>query len=430
MIRKLKRRFVFTAMTAITILIGLIIGAINVSNIIIVRKNIDMTIDMIVKENSDFFIGENGPAPEKLPDAADRNDMPETGIGNMPEVIPGNADREKRMLPSPYFVVRLDSDYEIIDVDISRIFTIDEDTAENIAKEALDKKTDKGRVDEYKFLIVDDIYRSGKTAVFLDVSSEVTSYFRVLLLSTGVGLLGWLLMLLIVIRLSGKAIQPFVDNIERQKQFITNAGHEIKTPLAIIQSNADALELYKGDNKWSKNIKQQVHNLNKLMQELLELSRMDERTQQINNTEFSMKDVLNEIMESFEEPLALKGVNIEKEIEDNTEVRGDREQLKKLVSILLDNALKYTNKDGRLTVSLSRRSGVVRLCVKNTCEKLPEVAEERLFDRFYRGDKARAQSTGGYGIGLSMADSIVSANHGKIYACYEQPDTISFVVEL
>jgi len=429
---KLQKRFVFTAMTAITILIGLIVGAINVSNIIMVRSNIDMTINMIANESSAHFTDDMSHSREQFPGNNDGktdnvNDaMPE----DIPIDMPDKGGREERMLPSPYFVVKLDNNNDIIDVDTSRIFTIDEATAQEIAEEALKKKTPKGKIEEYKFLIVDNGYMGGRTAVFLDAGNEISSYFRVMALSIGVGILGWILMLLIVICLSGKAIRPFVDNIERQKQFITNAGHEIKTPLAIIQSNADALELYQGESKWSKNIKNQVKNLNNLMGKLLELSRMDEKLPQTKITEFLINDVVNEIMDGFEEPFALKGINIEKEIQDNAVIKGDREQIVRLISILLDNALKYTNDNGKLMVSLKKKSGTVILCVKNTCERFPEVEPGRLFDRFYRGDKARGQNNGGYGIGLSMAETIVNANHGKIYAIYEQPDTISFVVEL
>ena len=233
---------------------------------------------------------------------------------------------------------------------------------------------------------------------------------RVLALSLGVGLLCWLLMLLLVILLSRRAIYPIAQSIERQKQFVTNAGHEIKTPLAIIAANTEAMELYQGESKWSKNIHTQVQRLNTLMQQLLQLSRMEEGGTEKVAAEFSFSALLAEAIRPFQEPLALRGVVLTVDIQPDVQLYADKDAILQLISILLDNAVKYSKDGGQVVVLLQKTERHPVLQIKNTCVALPDTAPERLFDRFYRGDAARTQKNGGYGIGLSMAQAIVAAH--------------------
>ena len=163
------------------------------------------------------------------------------------------------------------------------------------------------------------------------------------MLSGALGLICWGFMLILVIILSKKAICPIAENIEKQKQFVTNAGHEIKTPLAIISANTEAMELYNGENKWTKNIKKQVDRLNGLMKNLLLLAKMEES--KIVYQKFSLSEMASEISESFFEPISLKNIAFETKIQPDIILNANSEHIRQLFSILLDNAVKYTDEN-------------------------------------------------------------------------------------
>ncbi len=403
MIKTLQKKFIITAMTAITVLLVILLGAINVINIVSVSGETARTL-RVISENE----GDSG----KLTPPNDER-KPEPPQGNMS----GGKNEYDTFMSSNFFVVRFDSDGEVIKTDVSRTSTVSEEDAQQLAKETVASDKTDGKTGKYRFRIMTSS-DGGTVAVFLDTSNEIVSYLRVLALSATVGLVCWVLMLLFVVLLSKKAIKPIAENIEKQKQFITNAGHEIKTPIAIIQSNTEAMELYNGENKWSKNIKAQTTRLGGLMNDLLFLARMDENAGKINTAELRVDSLLEKTLGSFIQPIENKGVVLRSEIKPDVMLNADPAQIEQLFSILLDNAVKYVDGGGRISVSLNESDRHVKLEFFNTCAELPDAEPDKLFDRFYRGDKARTQKNGGYGIGLSVARSIVEANRGTITAEY------------
>ena len=246
---------------------------------------------------------------------------------------------------------------------------------------------------------------------------------NVLLASCGGGVFCWLLMLLLVFLLSKRTIRPIAENMEKQKQFVTNAGHEIKTPLAIIMANTYAMELHNGENKWSRNIRAQTVRLTGLMQNLLTLSKMDEDGVVLPMTEFSFSLLLEEVLDTFYEMAKAKRVSVQVDLQEKLFVKANRESLMQLVSILMDNAVRYTPVNGTISVLLQKKERGVCFQVKNTLDSASDIELDRLFERFYRGNAARTQETGGYGIGLSAAKAIVDAHKGKISAYYENNET-------
>ena len=414
MTKLLQKKFVMTAMIAISFLIFLLLGVINAANIVIVRGDIDRTL---------LMLSESPMEPKSPKDSMEPKDP-----GLPPDRSFNPQNRENRLLSSPYFIVAADGKGNIVFTDVSHISVIDEAEAGELAQRAMESGGDAGKIGGYRYRISESPFDMERKIVFLDASNEVYSYLRILFLSAGVGLVCWVFMLLLVILLSRRAIRPIAENMEKQKAFITNAGHEIKTPLAIIQANTDAMELYSGESKWSKNIKQQVARLDGLTKNLLLLTRFDEKGLAANRTIFSLSQVTRETAGSFTEPMALKGIRLEISLQEDVYINADKEQITQLVSILLDNALKYTGENGQAAVFLTREQEHISLQVKNTLSKLPAVSPERLFDRFYRGDAARTQKTGGYGIGLSVAKAICDANHAVISARYELEPAILFEV--
>ncbi len=403
MISSLQKKFTVTAMIAISVLLLVLLGAINIANMVLISGDLQRTLTMLV----DSQTGQYGYAPPAKP--YDR-----------PLFFIRPKEEHDTFMSSNFFVVRLDLSGQISNIDVSHIPSVDEDTAKELV-ESIDGQT-KGKLGKYRF----EVRQTGtKTViVFLDTSTEIISYLRVLLLSGGLGLICWTLMLMLVIFLSRRAIRPIAESIEKQKQFVTNAGHEIKTPLAIISANTEAMELYKGENKWTKNIKTQVDRLNGLMKNLLLLSKMEEQT--LKYQPFSMSELAKEVADSFSEPFELKGISFKINIQPEIILNANKESIMQLLSILLDNAVKYTNDNGLVTISLCKEEKNIKIKVENTCDKLPDVPPEKLFDRFYRADEARTQKNGGYGIGLSVAQAIVKSHLGTITAHYIVPDVIYF----
>lgn len=410
MIRTLQKKFVVTAMTAITVLILLLLGAINAANIVIVGDEIERTL-RLVSEN-EGGTGDLMPRHESGPPGpfmnAPKNDY-------------------DTFMSSNFFVVRFDGDGEIVYVDVSRTSAVTGEEAVKLAAAVYDSGRESGKSGKFRYLMRDDRVGMGKSIAFLDTSQERFSYIRVLLLSGAIGLVCWGLMLVFVILLSRKAIRPIAKNIEKQKQFVTNAGHEIKTPLAIIQSNTEAMELYTGENKWSRNIKEQTARLDGLMKNLLTLAKMDEGGIEAHAADFSLSGLLAETIQGFLQPMEAKNISLHTDIQKDMKLCADAGQIGQLIAILFDNAVKYTNENGEISVCLQKNEKHICLKVQNTCESLPEVPPEMLFDRFYRADAARTQKKdGGYGIGLSVAQSIASANKGTLRAEYLMPDGICF----
>ncbi len=413
MIRVLQKKFVFTAMVAVSILILILLGTINVVNMVMVKTETNKTLAMISEADGNF---DHIQPPQSSAPPSDFRIKPK--------------DERDKFLSSNFFIVRLNRNGQVVFTDVSRTPSVDEASAEELALRVLDEGISSGKAGKYRYQIRNSRMGNETVIVFLDTSEEILSYVRVLLLSGGIGIVCWILMLFMVMFLSKKAIRPIAENIERQKQFVTNAGHEIKTPLAIILANTEAMELYNGENKWSKNIREQTVRLNGLMKNLLLLAKMDEDAADIIKSEISLSELVSENVRAFAEPLNLRSITLQIEIQPKVIIKANKEQMSQLISILLDNASKYTNDSGTVIVSLQQSDKRIKLLIKNSCEKLPDTPPDKLFDRFYRDDKARTQKTGGYGIGLSVARSIAEANKGSITAVYENPNFVSFTVRL
>ena len=414
MIKSLQKRFILTSMTAITILLTVLLGALNGFNIFITHSESERMLERC-------FI-----------DTARQNEGP-------PHFIPQNDKKphfftapitEDNALSARFFAVKLDEDGNVIFTDVDRISAVTADEAALYANAVTAKGKTGGRYKSFLYRV--DKQNGETTAFFLDVSRETRNAANVLVISLLIGLICWAVMLLIVILLSKAAIRPIAENIEKQKQFVTNAGHELKTPLAIILSNTEALELTcaGSGSKYTRNIKQQTLRLGELMQNLLILSRADESGFKLAVSKEDISDIVSHTAEHFKESAAMKAAIIETNIESGISADVNRDTFSQLVSILLDNAVKYTASESEITVSLFRNGKNAVLTTENKCEKLPECKPEQLFERFFRGDSAHNQKSGGSGIGLSAAKAIAEAHGGKISAEYKDEGKIIFTAML
>ncbi|MGN0361558.1 MAG: sensor histidine kinase, partial [Bilifractor sp.] len=264
--------------------------------------------------------------------------------------------------------------------------------------------------------------------VFMDTTSSFRSLSTFANYSFIFGILCTIAFLVIVTLISRKVVQPIAKNIESQKQFITNAGHELKTPLAVISANAEVLEMMEGKNEWTTSIRNQVVRLTGLVNNLIRLAKMQE-TSLDKPVDVNISAAAKETADSYRTIIEQKGKHLKTDIAENLHVMGDPMALPELINILVDNATKYCNENGTVSIHLKPkgRGKGMHLIVTNTYAEGTNVNYDRFFDRFYREDTSHNSKKSGYGIGLSMASQIVENNHGKIYVTYAKPD-ISFHV--
>lgn len=434
MVKQLQKKFIISAMLAVTILLVVLIGGINVFNYLTTSNDNDRLMEMLcysfetsTKWNADTT--DNTQSPQSINGTQKNTAADISGSQNNPDFPPqdngtkppddkknnGFGRHDKNAVDSArYAAVAIDKNGNIIRTDVTHISSLTEDEATAITEALKNNAPGTGTYSGFVYRISETKRAEGKVIILLDNGMQISSLFTVLFISVGAGIFGWLLMLLLVILLSKKTIAPVARSIEKQKQFVTNAGHEIKTPLAIILANTDAMELHNGENKWSKNIRAQTLRLSGLMQNLLMLAKMDESSAKLPMCSFDISTAAEDTVNAFIEPAALKGVMIEQDIQKGLQLNGNRDSIVQLMTVLLDNAVKYTESGGMIRAKLSGNDKNIALSIANTCEPIDH--PEKLFDRFYRGDSARTQKNGGYGIGLSVAQAIAELHKGTITA--------------
>jgi signal transduction histidine kinase len=241
-----------------------------------------------------------------------------------------------------------------------------------------------------------------------------------------------MILLLLIMALSNRAIQPYIDNIEKQQQFVADAGHEIKTPLAVISADVEVLEMAKGENDWTKSIKGQIIRLDGLVKQLLALSKMDGISRKDENTiKIDYSSLTKQLYNDFKNLAVTKDTTMEYEIDDNISVLGKHDKIEQLLSLILENSTKYAVKDSTIHVYLKASKRMSSFRVVNKCEGLTKDNLANVFERFYRGDKSHSNQIEGYGIGLSVAQAIVHSHHGKITAYLNDDDTeVTFDIKL
>ncbi len=418
MIKQLKKRFIIVAMAAVSVLLIVLLGAINIFSIVITNSQINRTMEFLAQRS--FMSNSSLPPVNRF-----------EGNPNVSKDFFGKPMDDDTAKSSRHFAVFLDNENNIVYTNTNQISSVNEQEATEIAQKVITQNKFYGYISEFKYttIVSDNIFPSyNQVMIFLDVSNQYQSIVAVLFLSLILGSVAWGLMLLLVLFMSEKAIKPIAENIQQQKMFITNAGHEIKTPLAIISANTEALELHQGESKWSKNIKGQTNRLSELMQNLLLLSKADEGIKQQGNEEIQLNVLLKEIVLPYEDTLTESNRSILFDVDD-INYTANKENVTQLFSVLINNAVEYSVPDTVIYISL-KKTNKVYFTIRNQCEQLPLVSPERLFDRFYRGDSARTQSSGGYGIGLSVARAVAEGLDGRIWAKYFDNNIIEFTVEL
>ena len=263
--------------------------------------------------------------------------------------------------------------------------------------------------------------------VFVNGSMNRTLINRFTLITSFVLIGSGFVILILFIIISKRVVRPVAESYEKQKQFITDANHELKTPLTLILSNLDIIESEIGKNEWLDDIRTEGERMEMLVNQLVTLSRMDENQSGLTFSQFDLSSTISDTISEFKQLAEDRKKALSADIKSSIFYKGDEGLIRRLMSILLDNAVKYCDTGGRIQVFVYERRHPT-VIVENTYSDVDNIELEKLFDRFYRADKARTFN-GGFGVGLSIAKAIAKNHHGDI-SVYKKDQTIGFKVEL
>ena len=313
-------------------------------------------------------------------------------------------------------------------IDVDKIAAIDSDMAVEYATDVRESGKEHGFVGNYRYQVNDT--EDGTRVTFLDCRRSLLNFREFCITITQVAIGGFVLVFLLIIYFSRWIVNPAVESYEKQKLFITDAGHELKTPLAIIDADADVLSMDVGESEWLTDIKKQVRRLTTLTNDLICLARMEEANQDMEMISFPISEIVEETASSFQAPAKTQKKEFILQITPALSMTGDEKMIRQLTSILLDNALKYSPEGGTIRVSLKKQNRQIRLLVYNTAAAVDPSELTHLFDRFYRSDRSRNSATGGYGIGLAIAKAIVNTHRGRIQATTEDGKSLTIEASL
>ena len=332
---------------------------------------------------------------------------------------------EETRFSTRFFTVRLDENGQVTEMNMNAVSAISEEEVADFAARAAAEGGERGWVSDYRYKAVPG--ETGTMFVFVNGNMQQNMTFRQLFTAFLVLLGSALLILMLTVLISRRAVRPVAESYEKQKQFITDANHELKTPLTLILSNLDIVESEFGHSEWLDDIRSEGERMGLLINQLVTLSRMDESEGRVEASLFDLSAAAADTVSEFQPLAAGHGRTLTAAIEPGIMYQGDEALIRRLVSILLDNAVKYCDEGGSIRLELRQRRRPV-LTVENSCAGVDALELERLFDRFYRADKARTFS-GSFGVGLSIARSIARNHHSAIHA-YKREGVIGFRVEL
>lgn len=446
MTRKLKKSFVKVTMLSALIVLLLLMGTVNLINFYQHRQE-DLAILELLSANNGHFPMSNifpgGFMPEGRdsgssdpgsadPGAASSDSASADSTGYISPIITTGFNRSGSRFTAEtpyetrYFSVTLDTEGTVTAIDTTQIAAVNAEEASELALSLQTAGKDSGRTGSYRYTAIetDD---GGRMYIFLDCSrnqSAAQSFLTTSLVVMGAGLI---ILFFVAWFLSGHAIRPIADSYRKQKSFITNAGHELKTPLAVISSCTDVIEIEQGESKWTQSIRNQIDRLSSLTQELIALARMDEGTALIM-ADTNISEVVSDALSPFKLLAEQKGIPFVCDIAPGIRRSSNAESLQKIVGILGDNAIKYAT--GPISFSLQEAGSHIILRAENPADGLTAGEQESLFDRFYRGDASHSSDIPGYGLGLPLARSLAEALGGTIRAHSPDGKLLSITLRL
>ena len=468
MIKRLKRKYTLIVMLSFISVISIIITAINLVSYSAVNSQLDEKLEMIIDNEGkmpDFPIpdifgdtetpddapddepaddgGEGVTKPEEAPDEETAPDEGVTEENPADEEEKSDSNEEEKreeevedprqnMSPETpfetrFFSVKLNTDGTFASVDTTKIAAVDDELAMQYTLSVLEGGKESGYVGTYRFMRSET--EEGAICVFIDAYRELKSVRFFIVSSIIISVVGTILVFAIVVLLSETALRPIIESYEKQKRFITDAGHEMKTPLTVISANAEIIEMENGESQWISGIHSQVAKLASLTEKLVLLSKMEEGAKLVMN-EFSLSEAIYDTCDQYKSIAMSEGVSFDVSVSDNVLIIGNEVEIRRAVSLLLDNAFRYVNDGGRVDVMLQKLANGVEIKLANTTDGVDKGSLDRWFDRFYRTDLSRNSATGGSGIGLSVVKAIVNAHGGNVKASSPDGVRVEFTINI
>ena len=411
MFRKLKIRFILLASAAIVCILLTMIAVLNSVRFLQTNGEIQAVLNILSANNGDF------PSVEETAESL-QNDR-----------ITIDTIYQYR-----YFSVVYKEDKTLYSTNLDHLSNLSKEQALSYANKVIKNSRSSGvfKVGSqfYSYQITQDSKTKRYLLVVLDSTNYLESRNDFFWVSIQLCFYSFIFFVLVVSGFSNFAIRPYIKNYENQKRFITNAGHELKTPLAIISANTELQELMTGENEWTESTKDQVKRLSNLINQMVVLARLEEQPD-VTLVDVNFSEVVKKVAGNFKSVIEKAGKKYEIKLQEDIHVKATEDELYELVSILIDNACKYCDEDGQIFVTLTKakRGKRARLTVANSYADGKNVDYSRFFDRFYREDESHNQKQPGYGIGLSMAESLVRIFKGRIWVSYKK-GLIGFTVLL
>lgn len=415
MLRKLKRKFILINMSLVFVVLAVTFGMILFTNYKIIQREWDNTLRMTLRMDEE--------TPFKQP--AERFDVAHA---------PKRSSDTKPLFMSVSFSVDVDSDGKILGMRGNNAEATDEFLEQAVSAVMTEGKSE-GYLRTYNLRYLVEKGNQDTQIAFVDVSRSMREFSRLALMLLLVGIIGLAAFFGISLFLARVTIRPVKEAWDKQRQFVADASHELKTPLTVILANTGILLSHKQDSiekqeKWVGYIKDEAVRMKKLVEDMLFLAKSDVAKASVKQTELDLSELVWSCLLPFESVAYEQEITIDNQIAKDIIIHADEGQMKQLMVILLDNACKYTERGGKVSVVLEKKQDKAVLSVNNTGAAIEKERLTHIFERFYRADESRARTEGGYGLGLSIAKSIVEGHHGKISVESDAEHGTTFLVTL
>lgn len=392
MIKKLKIKIIALSMASLFLLLTVIVSGMNILNYRSLIAEADEVL-LLLSQNRGTFPDFSNDKMHPLP----------------PDMSP-ELPHESR-----YFSVLVTENGTAMLTETSKIASVDSEQAESYADKVLESDNISGFTENFRYK--KNVEGNALRITFLDCGRKLDAFYGYLSTSIFIALTGFIIVFVIFVFISGKIIKPIAESYEKQKRFITDAGHEIKTPLTIINANADVLEMDIGKNECIDDIHRQAQKLTELTNNLVTLARMEEGQDALVKIDSPVSEITENTVQAFKGLALSQNKELICDIEPMLNMVCNAKAIEQLISLLTDNALKYSPDGSTVLVKLFKKGKSIVLSVTNKTESIPDPQSlNRVFDRFYRTDSSRNSETGGHGIGLSVAKAIANAHNAKIQA--------------
>lgn len=442
MVQKLRKRFIIVAMLSTLIVLLSIIGGMNILNFHKLISQADTMTRMICENDGKFPQSKNEPAHRSQMSPSDKNseifqkqDSPpdknissknNDSVNAAPPKAPDRQMDAETPFSTRYFSVKVNNKGKITASNLDSIVSVSSSDLHSYISAVKSKRTDAGFYKQFRYKRYTT--KSYTLYIFIDCNQGLSTFKNTLLTSLLMSGIGFITVLILVIIFSKIVLRPVAQSYEKQRQFITDAGHELKTPLTIIDANTEVIEMENGESQWTKSIRNQVDRLTTMVGQFITLSKMEEKNENFHKTDISLNIILNESLEPFDVVFLSKNIKINTFSEKDIHISGDEKLLRQLFEILIDNAAKYASENSTFSISMKRKSRKNMLTFENESDTISEGNLDILFDRFYRTDASRNSATGGSGIGLSVAKSIVTLHGGTIHAVSDDGRLLRIII--